>query len=173
LLVRPSAGRFDVGGKRLATAPIRGRADELKMIGALVTALVRGRGGVLVIEGPPGIGKSRLLTEVCALADKAGVRTLFGEAFQYQQTVPFSRCSWRRCAPIRPLETPKQCGGWAVRRTCGTWVVRDLARAIRAAAAESPLAIGGHPLGRQRHAVGAAVAGNDARCAGVVGAHCP
>ena len=87
--VGPSTPRFDVGGQRLATPPIRGRADELKVIGALVTALVQGRGGVLVIEGPPGIGKSRLLTELIALADKAGVRTLFGEAFEYQQTVPF------------------------------------------------------------------------------------
>jgi hypothetical protein len=44
----------------------------LKVIGALVTALAQGRGGVPVIEGPPGIGKSRLLTEVMALADKGG-----------------------------------------------------------------------------------------------------
>jgi hypothetical protein len=84
-----STGRFDLSGQRLATPPIRGRAGELKVIGALVTALAQGHGGVLVIEGPPGIGKSRLLTEVMALADKAGVRTLFGEAFENQQTVPF------------------------------------------------------------------------------------
>ncbi len=62
----PSTGLFDVGGQPLVTPPIRGRAGELKVIGALVTALVQGRGGVLVIEGPPGIGKSRLLTEVLA-----------------------------------------------------------------------------------------------------------
>src|SRR5262245_66622646 len=68
--------------------PIRGRADELTVIGALIAGVAQGRGGVLVIEGPPGIGKSRLLTEVFALADKCGVRTLFGEAFEYQQTVP-------------------------------------------------------------------------------------
>src|ERR1700741_3798581 len=85
----PSTGLFDVGGQRLVTPPIRGRAGELKLIGALVTAVAQGRGGVLVIEGPPGIGKSRLLTEVLALADKCGVRPLFGEAFEYQQTVPF------------------------------------------------------------------------------------
>ncbi|MBV8291040.1 MAG: ATP-binding protein, partial [Mycobacterium sp.] len=71
-----STGLSDVGGQRLVTPPIRGRADELKVIGALVTAVARGRGGVLVIEGPPGIGKSRLLTEVSALADKSGVRSL-------------------------------------------------------------------------------------------------
>jgi len=65
-LVGPSTGLFDVGGQRLAAPPVRGRAGELKVIGALVAALARGRGGVLVIEGPPGIGKSRLLTEVMA-----------------------------------------------------------------------------------------------------------
>ena len=70
-----STGLFDVGGQRLLT-PIRGRAGELKVIGALVTALGQGRGGVLVIEGPPGIGKSRLLTEVMVLADKGGVAHL-------------------------------------------------------------------------------------------------
>jgi predicted ATPase len=173
LLVRPSTGRFDVGGQQLATAPIRGRAAGLKMIGALVTALARGRGGVLVIEGPPGIGKSRLLTEVCALADKAGVRTLFGEAFEYQQNVPFFSlfmATLRADPPVGDAEAMRRLGGSADLRY---WVVHDLARAIRAAAAENPLAIGGHPLGRQRHAVSAAVAGNDARCAGVVGAHCP
>src|SRR6201997_1845136 len=87
--MRPPHGVFDVDAQQLVTPPIRGRAGELKVIGALVTALVQGRGGVLVIEGPPGIGKSRLLTEVMALADEGGVRTLFGEAFEYQQTVPF------------------------------------------------------------------------------------
>ena len=71
----PSTGLFNLGGQ-LLTPPIRGRAGELKVIGASVTALVQGRGGVLVIEGPPGIGKSRLLTEVMVLADKGGVAHL-------------------------------------------------------------------------------------------------
>ena len=55
--------------------------------GALLTALVQGRGGVLVIEGPPGIGKSRLLTEVMALADKGGVRTLFPGRLRVKEDV--------------------------------------------------------------------------------------
>ena len=80
---------IDVSGQRLESPDSRDGPDELKVIGAQVTAVAQGRGGVLVIEGPPGIGKSRLLTEVMALAEKAGVRTLFGEAFEYQQSVPF------------------------------------------------------------------------------------
>ena len=61
----------------------------MKVIGGVVAALMRGHRGVLVIEGPPGIGKSRLLTEVMVLAHKCGGRILFGEAFEYQQAVPF------------------------------------------------------------------------------------
>jgi DNA-binding NarL/FixJ family response regulator len=137
----PSTGRFDVGAQRLVTPPIRGRAGELKVIGAVVTALVQGRGGVLMIEGPPGIGKSRLLTEVMALADKAGVRTLFGEAFEYQQTVPFFAlfmATLRADPPVGDADALRRLGGSADLRY---WVVNDLADAIHAAAAQTPLAI--------------------------------
>jgi DNA-binding CsgD family transcriptional regulator len=139
--VRPSTGLHDLGGQRLATAPIRGRAGELKVIGALVTALLHGRGGVLVIEGPPGIGKSRLLTELLALADKSGVRTLFGEAFEYQQTVPFFALFMATLSadpPVGDADALRRLGGSADLRY---WVVHDLADAIHAAAAETPLAI--------------------------------
>jgi hypothetical protein len=137
----PPPGVFDVGGQRLVTPPIRGRAGELKVIGALVTAMGRGRGGVLVIEGPPGIGKSRLLTEVMALADKGGVRTMFGEAFEYQQTVPFFSlfmATLRADPPVGDADALRRLGGSADLRY---WVVHDLADAIYAAAAQTPLAI--------------------------------
>ena len=136
----PSTRLFDVGGQ-LVTPPIRGRAGELKVIGALLAALVQGRGGVLVIEGPPGIGKSRLLTEVMALADKSGVRTLFGEAFEYQQTVPFFAlfmATLRADPPVGDADALRRLGGSADLRY---WVVHDLADAIVAAAAQTPLAI--------------------------------
>ena len=137
----PSTGHSDVGGQRLASPPIRGRAGELKVIGALVAALLQGRGGILVIEGPPGIGKSRLLTEVMALADKSGVRTLFGEAFEYQQTVPFFSlfmATLRADPPVGDAEALRRLGG---SEDLPYWVVHDLADAIHAAAAQTPLAI--------------------------------
>jgi DNA-binding CsgD family transcriptional regulator len=113
----------------------------LKVIGELVTALAQGRGGVLVIEGPPGIGKSRLLTEVMALANKSGVRTLFGEAFEYQQTVPFFAlfmATLRADPPVGDADALRRLGGSADLRY---WVVHDLADAIVTAAAQTPLAI--------------------------------
>src|SRR6201992_1575873 len=139
--MRPPPGLFDVGGQRLATPPIRGRGGGVEGVSALVAALARGRGGVLVIEGPPGIGKSRLLTEVMALADKGGVRTLFGEAFEYQQTVPFFSlfiAPLRADPPVGDADALRWLGGSADLRY---WVVHDLADAISAAAAQTPLAI--------------------------------
>ncbi|HEY0225628.1 MAG TPA: ATP-binding protein, partial [Mycobacterium sp.] len=108
-------------------APIRGRVAELKAIDALVRGLAQGRGGVLVIEGPPGVGKSRLLTEVMALADKRGVRTLFGEAFEYQQTVPFFSlfmATLRADPPVGDAEALRRLGGSG---DLSYWVVHDLA----------------------------------------------
>src|ERR1700747_2058883 len=146
--MRSPHGLFDVGGQQLATPPIRGRAGELKVIGALVTAVAQGRGGVLVIEGPPGIGKSRLLTEVMALADKCGVRILFGEAFEYQQTVPFFSlfmATVRADPPVGDADALRRLGGSADLRY---WVMHDLADAIDAGAGTAPAGPrrGGQPL---------------------------
>jgi predicted ATPase len=114
--------------------PIRGRADELRVVGELIAAVAQGRGGVLVIEGPPGIGKSRLLTEVFALAEKAGVRALFGEAFEYQQTVPFFSLFMATLRADPPVPARP-----------GTWVTRD--RNDRAAQSGHPIR-GGTTVGR-------------------------
>jgi DNA-binding CsgD family transcriptional regulator len=121
--------------------PIRGRASELTVIGTLIKALVQGHGGVLIIEGPPGIGKSRLLTEVLTLTDKCGVRTLLGEAYEYQQTVPFFSlftATLRADPPVGDAEALRRLGSSA---DLSYWVVHDLQDAIYAAAAEAPLAI--------------------------------
>ncbi|OBA59562.1 LuxR family transcriptional regulator [Mycobacterium sp. 1100029.7] len=130
----------DASGK-LRIPPIRGRTRELKAIGKLVSAVAQGHGGVLVIEGPPGIGKSRLLTEALALADKAGVRALFGEAFEYQQTVPFFSlfmATLRADPPVGDVEALRRLGASADVRY---WVVRDLQAAIHATAVQTPLVI--------------------------------
>jgi hypothetical protein len=54
-----------------------------------------------------------MLTEVLALAEKAGVRTLFGEAFEYQQTVPFFSLfmATLRADPLSAMR--RLCVAWA------------------------------------------------------------
>ena len=102
------------------TSPIRGRDEELKVVREFGSALAKRRGGVVVVEGPPGIGKTRLLQEFTARADK-GVRALSGQAFEYQQTVPFAplfMATLRADPPIGQASTLRRV---ARRPTCAIW----------------------------------------------------
>src|SRR4029079_11431209 len=76
-----------------------------------------------------------------AMADKCGVRTLFGEAFEYQQAVPFFSlfmATLRADPPVGDADAMSRLGVSADLRY---WVVHELADAIHAAAAETPLVI--------------------------------
>src|SRR5262245_57496086 len=76
--------------RRAAPLPIRGRADVIAKIDALLARTRDGLGSVLLIEGPPGIGKSRVVDEVALRAARMGMRPLVGGAYEDQQTVPFA-----------------------------------------------------------------------------------
>ena len=58
-------------------APLVGRDAEL---GALVAAALSGPGGVTLVSGEAGSGKTRLLDEVAGRAERAGARVLRGHA---------------------------------------------------------------------------------------------
>src|SRR6202165_84164 len=60
----------------MAVAELRERAAELTQLSAVLAAAGRGRGQVCVIEGPSGVGKSRLPDESAAYADASGMRIL-------------------------------------------------------------------------------------------------
>jgi class 3 adenylate cyclase len=62
-------------------APLVGRGEELARIGEVLADLERGRGQVLVVTGPAGIGKTRLLDEARRGSD--GVAWLAGQGRAY------------------------------------------------------------------------------------------
>ena len=57
-----------------------GRGAELATALGLIDATARGRGGVLLVTGEAGIGKSRLVDEVCVRAGAAGMTVLVGRS---------------------------------------------------------------------------------------------
>jgi len=74
------------GGK----AALVGRRAELEAVqGALATLTGEGAGGVLQIAGDPGIGKTRLLDEVRALAQQREHLVLSGRAAEFEGELPF------------------------------------------------------------------------------------
>lgn len=59
------------------TAPqLLEREHELEAVGGALARAAAGAGGVLLIEGPPGVGKSRLLADARRSARELGIRVL-------------------------------------------------------------------------------------------------
>ena len=66
-----------------------GRSRELGLGREALEALRAGRGGVLVIAGDAGIGKSRLVDELRELAEKDGSSWLEGRCVSYGESLPY------------------------------------------------------------------------------------
>jgi DNA-binding CsgD family transcriptional regulator len=73
-----------VAGKELLE-----REDELSVLGTLVAQAARGDGRVGLIEGPPGIGKTRLVAAARRLAADAGMRCLSARGGPMERAFPF------------------------------------------------------------------------------------
>ena len=67
-----------------------GRADELGALQRILDELARGRPGAIELAGEPGIGKTRLLTELTARAEARGHLVLAGAASELERDLPFS-----------------------------------------------------------------------------------
>ena len=63
-----------VAGAR--TAPLLERAEQLELVALLLVQAQGGRGALVLFEGAPGIGKSRLLGAACETADSLGLHVL-------------------------------------------------------------------------------------------------
>jgi DNA-binding CsgD family transcriptional regulator len=79
-----------------AAAPARGpdatlleRARELERLSALVRNASAGNGRIVLVEGPAGIGKSRLVAETKRQASAAGLRVLSARGSELEREFPF------------------------------------------------------------------------------------
>ncbi|MBC7545573.1 MAG: AAA family ATPase, partial [Candidatus Sericytochromatia bacterium] len=77
------------------TSRLVGRQHELQRLSHLLESLIIGhRGSLCVIEGEPGIGKTRIMQAFAGLATARGATCLAGNADPYDQIVPYR--SWRQ-----------------------------------------------------------------------------
>ena len=84
------------------------REDELARVDALMTAAGASRGGVLLITGPAGIGKTVLLESARERAGQAGMRVLAGRGRELESGFSFG--------VVRQLFEPLLAGASAVER---------------------------------------------------------
>jgi DNA-binding CsgD family transcriptional regulator/tetratricopeptide (TPR) repeat protein len=84
----PSRARGQ-GLRPVAAEVIRGRAAEQEMVRDLLRRAQQGRGGVLLVEGEPGLGRSLLLRDATDEAAGLGFSLAAGAPDQLSRAIPF------------------------------------------------------------------------------------
>jgi class 3 adenylate cyclase len=72
-----------------AEANLVGRRWEMSAVEGLLDRAIDGHGAVVAVVGPPGIGKSRLVREVAAIAGRRGVEVFTTFCESHTSQVPF------------------------------------------------------------------------------------
>ena len=76
-----------------AEASLVGRRWEMAALDAVMDRAIAGRGGVVNVVGPPGIGKSRVAREAAALAAGRGVEVSWAFCESHAGDIPFHAAS--------------------------------------------------------------------------------
>ncbi|MCW2885697.1 MAG: hypothetical protein QOE54_521 [Streptosporangiaceae bacterium] len=76
-------------GRPNGNPPLIGRHDALRSVGEALDGAADGTFRFLGLVGDPGAGKTRLLAELAAEADRRKLVTLWGRAAEFEQQIPF------------------------------------------------------------------------------------
>jgi DNA-binding winged helix-turn-helix (wHTH) protein/tetratricopeptide (TPR) repeat protein len=80
--------------QRARADPFVGRRRELGALARALAAALGGAGGVVLVSGEPGIGKTRLAHELAARAQSRGVAVWWGRGFEAEEAPPYGL--WRQ-----------------------------------------------------------------------------
>jgi class 3 adenylate cyclase len=94
-------------GKRVESNLV-GRQWEMCAVESLLDRAVEGHGAVVGVAGPPGIGKSRLVREVSAMAGRRGVEVFTAFCESHASQVPFHAVArlLRAATGVEGLDAP-------------------------------------------------------------------
>ena len=90
LLEARSGGSVGRGRQaRGLVSPLVGRESELASLTQCLARLHEGKGGIVLLTGEAGLGKSRLVAEMRARAEQGGISWLEGHALSFGRTISY------------------------------------------------------------------------------------
>jgi DNA-binding CsgD family transcriptional regulator len=121
--------------------PLRGREAELARLNELATAACEGAGGVVVVAGAAGIGKSRLLAEAGRQAAAAGLLVAAGGADELDRATSWGMLLRALASSNPPIMTPADLESLRGLTDQRLAVAERMRAAVEQAAATRPLLI--------------------------------
>src|SRR5436190_21307780 len=113
----------------MPTVPVRefhGGEAELALVRGELDRLSDGAEAVVVVEGPAGMGKSRLLAEVAAIARGLGIRVGISAADPSETVVELAALLAALFDGAEPLLDPGELEGLHAQPEQRFWLLRDL-----------------------------------------------
>lgn len=135
----PSPSRT-LGFDPVIMSPLRGRDAEIAPADRLLSSARAGEGGVLVLDGPAGIGKSRLVLEVVHRAERTGMRVFRAEATR-GGVAPFTPLLAAMLGATPPIADPQSFLGVGEGLGTAFRILQQLRSALLTAAETDPLVI--------------------------------
>ncbi|HEX8104253.1 MAG TPA: ATP-binding protein, partial [Solirubrobacteraceae bacterium] len=121
--------------------PLRGREDELALIGRDLEALGGGHGGVILIEGAPGSGKTSVLEEIERRAAGTGIRTFRAACDAAAGAMPLSPLLDALLHGRPPLLDARVLREIAAMPDARFWMLQELQERLERAALAAPLVV--------------------------------
>ncbi|HEY2691269.1 MAG TPA: AAA family ATPase, partial [Streptosporangiaceae bacterium] len=122
-------------------SPIRGRDEQLHMIAGFLERVRSGVGGVVIIEGAAGLGKTRLLAEARAAARTLSFRTGLGAAEPGHSSVQLAVLMEALLGGAEPLLERAALGSRDGSREEPFWLLQDIQSLMERAALRQPLLV--------------------------------
>ena len=136
----PGAGGSIASGTG-GPSPIRGRDEQLHMITGLLEHVRAGVGGVAIIEGAPGLGKTRLLAAAQATARTLSFRTGLGAAEPGHSSLELAVLMEALFGGAESLVERTALGSRDRSREEPFWLLQDVQTLIERAALQQPLLV--------------------------------
>jgi DNA-binding CsgD family transcriptional regulator len=125
----------------VSAPPVRGRDSELRALRVHLDQVLTGAGTVALVEGGAGMGKSRLLAEITAIARRLSIRVGVGVADPGDSVAQLSALMEALFAGPSPILGRAGLGDAHTSPEQRYWLLQDLEALLERAALEAPLLV--------------------------------
>ena len=138
---RGRPGGLDVNYDGPVPPRLRSRQHQIDVLRGQLTALGAGRGSVVLVTGPAGVGKTTLLAEAARLATDGGIPVFRGGGDPAARAVPLGAILDALVSTDDPPVDPARLHELSQSPDQRFWLVRELQESLEKAAHRAPLLV--------------------------------